>query len=132
MATKKKMTTADDAEVSAFIAALAPPLRAEVEALRRLIRSVSNEVEEGVKWNAPSFRTSEWFATMNLRDGLKLVLHRGVQKRSGAVEIDDPEGLLSWRGDERAVVTFEDGVAPVKSALKAVLKQWLAALSRAR
>ena len=48
MATKKKMTTADDAEVSAFIAALAPPLRAEVEANLRKIEDMINDLQR--KW----------------------------------------------------------------------------------
>src|SRR5690606_23532264 len=64
--------------------ASAHPLRKEIEAVRRIMRGVSSAISEGVKWNAPSFRTEkEWFATVNLRspETLQLIFHLGAKVR---------------------------------------------------
>lgn len=130
-----KPETPDDVE--AFMAALEHPLKPAVEAVRRLVLEVDPAVTEGIKWKAPSFRTTEWFATLNLRgrggeERVWLVLHLGAKKRPGRQrpELDDPEGLLEWLGPDRALVTFDDAadVRRKGKALQAVLAQWIALL----
>ena len=39
------------------------PHKPAIELLRRLVLGVDPSVREGIKWNAPSFRTGEYFAT---------------------------------------------------------------------
>ena len=56
---------ADD--VDAYLAQLEHPFRDGFVALRRAILAADAGIAEGIKWNVPSFRTSEWFATMHLR-----------------------------------------------------------------
>lgn len=127
MASKKTPTES----VDALLTRLAHPKRAEIDALRRLVLSVSPSVVEEVKWNSPSFRTTEHFATMHLRsrDGIQLILHLGAKKRD-AVElaIDDPTGLLEWLAPDRASVKFTSvaDVKTKKAALVALLRQWIA------
>ena len=89
-------------------------------------------IAEGIKWNAPSFRTSEWFATFHLRAkaGVQIILHFGakVRDRSGArAAIADPESLLTWLGDDRASAKFRDAadVEAKQSAFAAVIRQWI-------
>lgn len=121
----------EDAEVSAFMAALEHPMKAQLEALRRALLAVSPRVSEGLKWNAPSFRTTEWFATFNLpKQGARLVLHLGAKAKGVTVKLDDPRGLLAWRGGERALITFTDGadLEAKLPAVKALVKQWLSAV----
>src|SRR5262245_58334134 len=69
---------ADDA--STFLAALDHPLKADIEAARKIVLGASAEIAEGVKWNSLSFRKSDWFATVNLRskDVVQLVFHTGA------------------------------------------------------
>lgn len=43
------------------------PLKPEIEAVRKAILSAGASISDGVKWNSLSFRTTEWFATVNLR-----------------------------------------------------------------
>ncbi len=116
-------------DVVAFIRALKHPHEAEILALRKIILGVDRSIAEEIKWNAPSFRTTESFATFHLRarHGLQLVLHRGARIRAGSVSIDDPKGLLQWRDTDRAIVVFEslDDVRAQKTALVKVLKQWI-------
>lgn|GEM_PF-1591838 len=51
--------------------------------LRRSILELDASISEGVKWNAPSFRTTEYFATTNLRtkEGIGVILHLGAKIR---------------------------------------------------
>lgn len=126
-----------DPAVSALIAALKHPLKAELEALRRLILGVSPAVREGVKWNSPSFRTTDWFATINThgQNQLRLILHTGAKSKAGTkdgVAVLDPKGLLKWLGPDRAMVTYDgaDKFASKEKALKAVLKVWVKAMPK--
>lgn len=119
--------------VDAFMAALRHPAKAELEAIRGIILSADRAIAEGIKWNAPSFRTTEYFATANLRGaaGLRIILHLGAKARelpAGGVAVDDPKGLLTWLGEDRAMIELS-GPAQVekhKPALRALVRQWIA------
>ncbi|MCL6712903.1 DUF1801 domain-containing protein [Pseudomonas sp. R2.Fl] len=126
----RKTTDTKDA-VDTYMAALDHPCKAEVEALRRIITGVDPRIAEGVKWNAPSWRLDEYFATTHLRakQGIGVILHRGAKTRapSSNPAIDDPEGLLEWLGPDRARVAFAD-MAELRhhqAAFEAVLRQWI-------
>jgi hypothetical protein len=132
--TKTRHATAADtsAAVDAFMAALDDPRKLQVQALREAILAVDPAVAEGIKWNAPSFRTHEYFATFHLRGkpGLMLILHLGAKARAlpeGGLGIDDPERLLTWLGKDRAQVVFADATAVSAGipALQALLRQWI-------
>src|SRR5690606_7136192 len=106
------------------------PFKREVLALRAVIREVDPAIRESIKWNAPSFATSEHFATFQLRhqDGVQVVLHLGARPRPDAqarTTIDDPQGMLDWRGADRALVSFRDlhEIAARKSAFVKILRQ---------
>lgn len=125
-------TARTDPEVAALIAKLPPPLRQEVEAVRRIILGANREIREGVKWNAPSFRTADYFATLNnprAKKGVLLVLHTGAKKKGIRLQgkIADPAGLLEWLGEDRCLVRFADRreIAARQAALKAVIRQWV-------
>ncbi|TYT26428.1 DUF1801 domain-containing protein [Luteimonas viscosa] len=126
-------TAADTrAAVDALMATLAHPYKPGIEALREAILAVDPAIAEGVKWNAPSFRTGEYFATFHLRakTGIVLILHLGAKARvlpGDGLAIDDPEGLLAWLGKDRAQVVFAyDADARRRiPALQAVLRQWI-------
>jgi Domain of unknown function (DU1801) len=128
-----KLTAADTtAAVDEFMAALEHPFKAEIGTLRRAILAVDPSVAEGIKWNAPSWRTTEYFATTHLRSkaGLGLILHLGAKARElpeGGLVIDDTSSLLKWLGKDRAQVVFESA-ADLKAklpALQALIKQWI-------
>jgi hypothetical protein len=129
-----KLTSADTgAAVDQFMAVLDHPFKAEIEALRRAIPDVDPSIAEGIKWNAPSWRTTEYFATTHLRSkaGLGLILHLGAKARQlpeGGLVVSDPTGLLKWLGKDRAQVEFRDGadLQAKLPALQALLRQWIA------
>jgi len=121
-----------DAKVEAFMEGLDHPLKAEMAAVRALILGLCPEVGEGIKWKAPTFRTTDDFATVNLRstDSLQLILHLGAKVRPDPrdLEIDDPAGLLKRLGKDRFMATLGRGAAfdANRDAFAAVLRQWIA------
>lgn len=119
-----------DPAVAAFLDALDHPLKKEVVAARRIILGVDSTIHEGVKWNAPSFRTVDYFATMHLRstDQLQMVFHRGAKaKATKAMDIPDPHGMLKWLAVDRCLVTLGAGKAFTqrRAALADIVRAWI-------
>lgn len=141
MATRKKMPPSGGAsrrggvagtDVEAFMRTLEHPLRDDIEAVRQILLGVDPSIEEAVKWNAPSFRTADFFATFHLRsqDQVQLVFHTGAKAKATAVsgiEIADPAGLAAWRANDRCVVTLGAGseIATRRAAFEAFVREWL-------
>lgn len=119
-------------EVTALLDAHKHPLRKEIDALRTIIIAADKSIEEGVKWNTASYRTTDWFATLNGPKHVKepmVILHAGAKAKGMVLKdcIPDPAGLLKWLGNDRAQIIFKDGkdVSAKKAALTAVLKLWI-------
>lgn len=129
--TKIKTPTDDVVAVEQFFTALDHPLKAEIYAACGAILAASSTISSGIKWNAPSFRTSEWFATTHLRsrDQVQFIFHLGAKKRPElpALAIDDPSGLLKWLAPDRAIVSLGVGkLTPARRiALKALMRAWI-------
>ena len=121
-----------DPTVTDLLDANKHPLRKEIDMLRMIILSTDKSIVEGVKWNAASFRTTEWFATLNGPRQIKepmLILHAGA-KANGLILKDrfpDPNGMIKWLGSDRGQIIFK-GMVDIKtrqSALKAIVSAWL-------
>lgn len=125
--------TADTTDaVDALMTALVHPYKAEVQALRTAILGADPSIKEGVKWSAPSFRTHEYFATVNLRekDGFSVILHLGAKVRAKdapEVKVDDPAALLTWLAADRALVRFADAseFAARRAAFVQLIRSWI-------
>lgn len=112
--------------VESLLASLEHPLKPEILAVRRIILGADPAIGEGIKWNAPSFRTTEWFATFHLRGGVQVILHRGAKVRGGpGVDLDAP--LLKWLGKDRASVSFQDmeDVESKSDAFADLVRRWI-------
>lgn len=119
-------------EVDAFFAKLRHPHADAFKALRTIILGADPRIAEGIKWNVPSFRTSEYFATFHLRTqrGVGVILHFGAKKRldlTARTAIKDPASLLVWLADDRAVVAFADlkDVQAKAQAFSSLIRQWI-------
>jgi len=125
----KSKSSQIDPTVDAYLKSLDHPAKKEIEAIRKLILGVNPVIREGIKWNSPSFRLDDWFATLNLHKGqVRLILHTGTKKKAqDNTKVADPKGLLQWLAKDRAMVTFEGGkdVKAKRTALAAVVKQWI-------
>lgn len=65
-------------KVDEFLEDLSHPLKAEVEVLRSIIKGVNKDINEEIKWAAPSFNyKGEYLVTFNLRETkrIHLVFH---------------------------------------------------------
>lgn len=108
------------------------PSKSDLKTIRKVILSVDPSIAEGIKWNAPSFRTTEYFAATNLRgdSSVRIVLHLGAKVRAlpaDGIVIDDPESLLKWLGKDRAMIEFK-GTSELnanKAALRSLVRQWI-------
>ena len=119
-------------DVATFLASLEHAFKQEILALRQIILDADSRIAEGIKWNAPSFRTTEYFATTHLRSraGVGIILHLGAGVRklpAGGVKIDDPTKLLKWLGKDRAMVEFGNSrdLGEKATAFQSVLRQWI-------
>lgn len=129
---KQKLPISGTESVDAFMSALEHPHKEEIALLRRIILSVDPMITEAIKWKVPSFRTTEYFATMHLRAkaGVGIILHFGAKKRDdqpGDRKIDDSGGLLEWLAEDRAMVTFSDraNVVAREADFSRLLRQWI-------
>lgn len=118
--------------VDEFLASLDHPLWSAIVALRKAIVAAHPSITDGVKWNAPSFRTTEYFATFHLRssDCVQVILHLGAKKRppSGSrLSIEDPESILQWLGPDRASAKFLSlrDVQARQKAFATVIREWI-------
>ena len=130
-AAKKPPGASSPRDVDEFLRNLDHPLKPALEAVRWIIRGVSPEIQEGIKWNAPSFRTTEYFATVNIRNGVVfIILHLGAKVKdnsTGGLKISDPAGLLEWLATDRAAVTFRDlkAIESSRKAFEEIIRQWI-------
>ncbi|MBL8742002.1 MAG: DUF1801 domain-containing protein [Myxococcales bacterium] len=129
---RHKSRADSSAAVDELMASLTHPHKDAIELLRELMLGVDGSVAEGVKWNAPSFRTTEYFATTNLRTktGIGVVLHLGAKVRdlpANGLAIKDPSGLLKWLAKDRASLELADAadLKGKRGAIEKILRQWI-------
>lgn len=126
------MTARFAPDVNALLDAHDHPLRKEIDQLRTIFLDADSSIEEGVKWNTASFRTGEWFATLNGPKQVKepmLILHAGAKAKGMVMKdrIPDPEGLIRWLGNDRAQITFKDAadIKAKEKTLRAIVRAWI-------
>ncbi|MBK9925346.1 MAG: DUF1801 domain-containing protein [Anaerolineales bacterium] len=107
-------------KVNEFLENLSHPLKAEVEAVRSIIKGVNKDINEEIKWKAPSFNyKGEYLVTFNLRDEkrIHLVFHNPQISKIKSK-------LLEGDYKDRRMAYFEDikDVKAKKPTLEKALK----------
>jgi len=109
-------------KVNEFMEKLDHPFKAEVQALRKIIKNVNKNITEDIKWNAPSFSYKGYMATFNLwaKQHVHLIFHNGAI-------LNDKSGLLEGDYPTRRMVYFSNmkDVKAKKAALEKLIKQWI-------
>lgn len=120
--------------VTTFLDELKHPLRKEIDELRTIILSADKKLSENIKWNGPNYSVGDNDRiTMHIHrpKQILLILHRGAKafKQSKSKLIDDVTGLLEWKGNDRAVITFKtmEEIKAGKKGLAAVVRKWIKA-----
>lgn len=117
--------------VTAYLASLDHPHRDGIERLRVLILGLDPRIGEEIKWNAPSFRIDDHFATFRLHPpkNIQLILHTGAKAKSNTrrFAIDDPDGLLTWPAIDRCVLMLPStqALAAHETAVLRIVRQWI-------
>jgi uncharacterized protein YdhG (YjbR/CyaY superfamily) len=107
-------------KVDEFLENLSHPLKAEIEALRSIIKGVNKDINEEIKWKAPSFNyMGEYLVTFNLRDEKRIhfVFHNPQISKVKSK-------LLEGNYADRRMVYFFDmkHIMAKRSALEKALK----------
>ncbi len=115
-----------------FFHELQHALKPEIGEVRRILVGADSSIAEAVKWNSLSYRTTDFFATVNLRstDRLQLVFHTGAKVKATATSGSsgpDPAGLLKWLAKDRALVTLGVGpeIAGNQAHFEALVREWI-------
>ncbi len=119
-------------EVTSFLLAQNHPLTKEINLLREIILSCDKGLSENIKWNGPNYVFAEEDrVTMKINPpkNIQLILHRGVKKQIQPKEklIQDVSGLLLWKENDRAIITFKTA-SEIKAnipSLKKIIKAWI-------
>lgn len=86
--------------VDAFMAKLDHPFKAEVQAIRDIIKGVNPRITEQIKWAAPSFSYTDYIVTFNLRatQHVHLVFHNQAIARiqSEILEGNYPDRRMTY------------------------------------
>ena len=120
--------------VDEFYASQPSEKKAQVEAIRNIIRTAMPQLQETLKWNAPNFvLDGEDRLTMNLmnKEGkVKLIFHMGATKKEDKKArpvMTDTTGLIAWNSDIRGTITFEslEHIEQVRDDVTELVRQWL-------
>lgn len=95
-------------KVDEFLRELKHPLKAEIEAVRSIIKGVNKDIAEEVKWKAPSFNyKGEYLVTFNLWETkrIHLVFHNPkISKvKSSILEGDYAERRMAYFADMKDI-----------------------------
>lgn len=123
MPTRKPQQTANKTEeVDEFMDKLDHPFKAEVQAVRDIIKSVNGDITERIKWAAPSFSYKGYLATFNLwaKQHVHLVFHNGaiLSNESGLLEGDYPDRRMAY-------FYSMDDVEAKRPALEDAVREWV-------
>lgn len=102
------------------------PLKAEIEAVRTIIKAANTKISERIKWNAPSYYYKEDLVTFNLRatKHVHLVFHH-------AAIININEQLLEGNYKDRRMVYLHnmDEVNGTKRTLEKIINELVEAIN---
>jgi len=117
---KKGSPVSRSDNVEEFLRDARHPLIGEIEAVRSIIKGVSKDINEEVKWKAPSFNyKGEYLVTFNLRDTkrIHLIFHNPKipEVKSELLEGDYEDRRMMYLADMKEIKAK-------KTALEKVLK----------
>lgn len=121
--------------VDQFLNQLNHPLISEIQILRELILNCSVNLSENVKWNAPNY-SQDGIDCLTLKvlptKNIQLIFHRGAKKQEQHANhlIEDPNGLLTWKENDRAILTFnkKEEIEFNRSQIQQLIQNWIKAI----
>ncbi|MCF0041883.1 DUF1801 domain-containing protein [Dyadobacter fanqingshengii] len=118
----KPKKPSDEEQVAEYMEQLQHPLKAEIEAVRKIIKGANPAIKERIKWNAPSYYTSADLLTFNhrLQTKVHLIFHH-----IAIVQI--ASDLLEGDYKDRRMMYFADmaDVEAKKEVLERILNEYV-------
>lgn len=109
-------------DVDQFLEKRNHPLTKEIQAVREIILSTDDRIEEAIKWSSPTFVYKGNLASffMNAKKFVSLMFHKGAH-------IPDAHGLLTGDGKEARVARFLnlEEIEMKREALQSVVRAWI-------
>ena len=122
---------ANSAAIDALLTGLNHPHKAGIHLIREAIRAIDPRIQEEVKWNAPSFKLEDHFATFKLHPpgSIQLVLHRGAKPKNPPRQfvLKGDEHLVKWAAPDRCVIDVGSAEAAHehRQAVIGLVTQWI-------
>ncbi len=115
----KQKTGTDEEAVTKYMKQLKHHLKDEAELLRQFILKTNKSLKERIKWNAPSYYTTEDLFTFNLSNPslIRLICHHPT-----IVNINSP--LLEGNYKDRRIIVFKSAkeITAAKKELSRIIK----------
>jgi hypothetical protein len=106
MATKKAKPS-DEELLNDWMQQLEHPLKAEIDKVRTIIKQSNSSIKERIKWNAPSYYSTEDIVTFNHRatQHVHLIFHHPsiVKIKSALLEGDYKDRRMVYLPDMKAI-----------------------------
>jgi len=122
-----KKTVNNTEKVNEFMNQLDHPFKAEVQAVRDIIKNVNKDITEEIKWNAPSFSYKGYMATFNLwaKQHVHLIFHNGAI-------LSNESGLLEGDYVDRRMVYFSnmEDVKAKQPDLEKAIREWVGLMDK--
>jgi hypothetical protein len=122
--------------VTLFLAELNHPLKLEIEHLRTIILEANGELDEIIKWNAPSYVYQNIDCiTFKIYPpkAIQLIFHRGAKVKVQLKDrlIDDTSRLLVWKENDRALLSFSnfEEIKSKEKELITIIQKWINAIN---
>jgi len=119
-------------DVTRFLDEQNHPYRNEIEQLRLIILGANNKLTENIKWNGPNYSfASEDRITMRIQPPrqVQLIFHRGAKVKEQPKDklIREDFGILTWKGNDRAIATFKNmqEIENSKTILTKIVTEWI-------
>ena len=119
--------------VDEFLTDLSEERLQQVQALRAIIKNVSPELTEHIKWNSPSYiLDGEDRITFNMHypDRTMVLIHMGATRKETKKAdpiMTDETGLIKWNSDIRGTLSFGnlDDITNSQADITKILSAWL-------
>lgn len=131
MAKKQSEIGTEKDQVRLFMDRLDHPHKSAIDELRSAIKAADARIVEEIKWNAPSFKIDDHFATFKLHPpkNIQLVLHRGAKPKpvERPFTLDDRHGIVQWKAPDRCVLVIESSeqALSLKDEIAGLVQQWI-------
>jgi len=121
-------------EVTMLLNELNHPYRALIEELRKILIDSGNGLEENAKWNGPNYHIKgqdRVTVRVQPKKSFDIIFHTGAKTKTepDARVIVEDFGLLQWKTNDRAILSFKDEIdfSKAKPYLSELVKLWLEA-----